>query len=110
MKPLLDLNLSPRLVERLSDIYPDSAHVSEFGLSHAQDNMVSEHARDHGFFIVSKDVDFTEMSVVRGFPPKVIWVRRGNCSTREIERILRDSFQAVGELAHSSRYGVLLLK
>jgi len=25
-----------------------------------------------------------------GVPPKVIWIRRGNCSTHEIERMLRD--------------------
>ena len=110
MRLLLDQNLSPRLVDRLSDLYPESAHVSEFGLSRAQDSEVWEHARDHGFIIVSKDTDFSEMSVVRGFPPKVIWIRRGNCSTREIEGILRDSYQAAGELARSTRYGILLLK
>ena len=110
MKLLLDQNLSPRLVGRLSDLYPDSAHVSEYGLSHAKDTEVWEHARDHGFIIVSKDTDFSEMSVVRGFPPKVIWIRRGNCSTREIEAILRENHRANEELAQSTRYGILLLK
>ena len=110
MKLLLDQNLSPRLVRRLSDLYPDSAHVSEYGLSHAQDVEVWEYARDHGFIIVSKDTDFSEMSVVRGFPPKVIWIRRGNCSTREIEAILRENQQAIEELAQSARYGILLVK
>ncbi|MEX1257133.1 MAG: DUF5615 family PIN-like protein [Gemmatimonadota bacterium] len=29
------------------------------------------------------------MSFLRGPPPKVIWIRRGNCSTGDIEAILR---------------------
>jgi predicted nuclease of predicted toxin-antitoxin system len=39
--------------------------------------------------IVSKDADFRERSFVRGAPPKVVWVRLGNCSTDAIERLLR---------------------
>jgi predicted nuclease of predicted toxin-antitoxin system len=37
--------------------------------------------------IVTKDSDFNELSVVFGFPPKVIWLRRGNCTTRDIEAL-----------------------
>ncbi|WP_337907231.1 DUF5615 family PIN-like protein [Iningainema tapete] len=29
------------------------------------------------------------MSILQGFPPKIIWIRRGNCSTSQIEGILR---------------------
>ena len=29
------------------------------------------------------------MSFLFGQPPKVVWIRRGNCSTREIEIIIR---------------------
>lgn len=43
----------------------------------------------HGFVIVSKDSDFHQRSLVFGHPPKVIWVRLGNCSTADIERLLR---------------------
>ena len=38
---------------------------------------------------MSKDSDFHQRSLVEGFPPKVIWVQRGNCSTTEIEALLR---------------------
>jgi predicted nuclease of predicted toxin-antitoxin system len=37
MKLLFDQNLSPRLVERLSDLYPDSVHVQAVGLDRALD-------------------------------------------------------------------------
>ena len=109
MKLLFDQNLSPRLVQRLSDLYADSAHVSTLGLDQAADSEVWEYARAHDFIIVSKDTDFSEMSVVRGYPPKVVWIRRGNCSIREIEEILRRDQELLAELAQNQDLGILLL-
>ncbi|MFK7845587.1 MAG: DUF5615 family PIN-like protein [Rhodothermales bacterium] len=109
MKLLLDQNLSPRLVKSLSDIFPGSAHVSESGLDQADDVEVWNYAGEHGYLIVSKDSDFNEISLQRGFPPNVIWVRRGNCSTTDIEHILRDQFELVKKLEESSSAGILLL-
>ena len=53
-------------------------------------NVVWAYAAEHRFVIVSKDADFHQRSFVLGHPPKVVWIRRGNCSTAEIEAILRD--------------------
>jgi predicted nuclease of predicted toxin-antitoxin system len=86
---LFDENLSHRLVDSLADVYPGSTHVRTVGLASATDDAVWEFARTGGFLITSKDADFHQRSFVYGAPPKVVWVRRGNCSTREIEMILR---------------------
>ena len=32
-----------------------------------------------------------QVSFLRGPPPKVIWIRRGNCTTADIEAFLRSS-------------------
>ena len=106
---LFDENLSPRLVDRLADIYPGSAHVSSIGLGNALDKAVWEYARQNDFMVVTKDADFSEMSLVSGFPPKVIWIRRGNCSTRDIENLLRESFQAIVALSDDPALGILTL-
>jgi len=45
------------------------------------DETVWEYARQNGFDLVTKDSDFSELSVLRGSPPKVIWLRIGNCTT-----------------------------
>ena len=89
MNLLYDENLPPRLVPLLADIYPASVHVRDVGLKNVADDLVWEYAQDNGLMIVSKDSDFHHRSLLFGFPPKVIWIRRGNCSTREIEIILR---------------------
>lgn len=88
MKLLLDQNLSPRLVGRLATQYPESTHVREVGLERADDTTVWTYAAEHGFTIVSKDSEFRQRSLVFGHPPKVIWVRLGNCTTRDVEELL----------------------
>jgi predicted nuclease of predicted toxin-antitoxin system len=90
VKLLLDQNLSPRLAHSLAAIYPDTTHVRDVGLQAADDDTVWAYAAEHGFVIVSKDADFHQRSFVLGPPPKVVWIRRGNCSTVEVERILRN--------------------
>jgi predicted nuclease of predicted toxin-antitoxin system len=110
MKRLLfDENLSPRLVNWLADIYPGSAHVSSIEMGNALDKVVWEYARQNDLMVVTKDADFSEMSLVSGFPPKIIWIRRGNCSTRDIETVLRESYTAIVALSDDPALGILTL-
>jgi predicted nuclease of predicted toxin-antitoxin system len=109
LKLPFDQNLSPRLVERLADLYPGSAHVYHMGLDRASDLAVWKAARDQRYAIASQDADFSDLSALFGFPPKVIWIRRGNCSTREIEVILRLHYDAVVSLNADANVGVLVL-
>jgi predicted nuclease of predicted toxin-antitoxin system len=90
VKLLLDQNLSPRLARTLALLYPGITHVRDVGLQSADDAVVWDYAAVHGFVIVSKDADFHQRSFLLGAPPKVVWIRQGNCSTAEIEAILRD--------------------
>jgi predicted nuclease of predicted toxin-antitoxin system len=90
VKLLFDENLAPRLALALSDLYPDSAHVRDCGLRGSTDSLVWEYALANGFVIVSKDSDFSQRSALRGSPPKVIWLRIGNCNTARAEFILRN--------------------
>lgn len=97
MKLLFDENLSHKLVRLLADLFPDSVHVREVGLKAAGDPSVWDYARDNGLMIVSKDSDMHQRSFVFGYPPKIIWVRLGNCSTADVERLLRKQFAAIEE-------------
>ncbi len=90
MRLLFDQNVSWRLVDALGHVYPGSTHVRTVGLASADDATVWEYARANGFTIVTKDAEFHQRSFLFGAPPKVVWIRRGNCSTDEIESLLRD--------------------
>jgi predicted nuclease of predicted toxin-antitoxin system len=79
------------------------------GLDTAPDPTIWEYARDNEFIIVTRDADFSDLNVMLGYPPKVIWIRRGNCTTGEIEGILRSNYLAVESLAGDEGVGILTL-
>ena len=106
---LFDQNISPRLVDRLADLYPGSIHVSIIGMGNALDIEIWQYAYDHENIIVTKDADFSELGLLKGFPPKIIWIRRGNCSTRDIETILRENYSAISTLGEDPEIGILTL-
>jgi predicted nuclease of predicted toxin-antitoxin system len=95
MKLLFDQNLSPSLPRLLADIYSDSVHVRDVGLSDAVDLAIWEYARLHGYAIVSKDSDFQQRSLLVGAPPKFIWLRVGNCTVARTVDLLRTYSSAI---------------
>ena len=95
MRLLFDENLSPKLPKRLSDLFPNSLHVRDVGMKAMIDPMVWDYAKDNNLMIVSKDVDMHDLSLVFGNPPKVIWLRLGNCWTLQVENLLRRDFTAI---------------
>lgn len=100
MKFLFDENMSPRLVARLADVFPESVHVRDVGLERATDTAIWAFALANGLTIVSKDSDFHQISFLQSPTPKVIWIRQGNCSTADIEALLR--FNRAGILAFAA--------
>jgi predicted nuclease of predicted toxin-antitoxin system len=100
---LFDQNLSPTLVRSLDDLHPGSLHVRDIELRRAMDDEIWAYAIEHGYTIVSKDMDFAERALVQGPPPKVIWIRLGNCSTDEVEGLFRDLDEAVRIFASDDR-------
>jgi predicted nuclease of predicted toxin-antitoxin system len=97
VKFLFDQNLSPRLATRLAD------------LDRALDLEVWEYTRKEGYVLVTRDVDFIELSTLRGFPPQVVRIRRGNCSTSDIESLLRLHSETIELLDRDPNIGVIEL-
>lgn len=95
MKLLFDENLSPKLSKRLSDLFPNSLHVRDVGMQATIDPIVWDYAKDNDLMIVSKDADMHDLSLALGNPPKVVWIRLGNCSTSQVEQLLRRNFEAI---------------
>jgi predicted nuclease of predicted toxin-antitoxin system len=106
---LFDNNLSPRLVERMGDLFPEACHVAALGLDRATDVDVWRFAETHGYAIVTKDSDFNDLSTLHGCPPKLIWLRIGNATTTQIETLLRKHASAVAEFLSDPEGGTLAL-
>jgi predicted nuclease of predicted toxin-antitoxin system len=109
VKLLFDHNLSPRLIDLLQDLYPHSNHVYLLGLDQAPDREIWKFAEQEDFLIVTKDADFSDLCLLLGSPPKVIWIRRGNCKTFEIAQTLRQHYDDVEALTSDTVVGVLTL-
>jgi predicted nuclease of predicted toxin-antitoxin system len=109
MKLLFDHNLSPSLVVRLTDLFPESNHLYHLGMDRLEDDEVWKYAQSRDFIIVTKDSDYNELMILRGFPPKIIWIGRGNCSTKTIETILRGHIADIEAFCLDQNLGILAL-
>ena len=109
MKLLFDQNLAPNLINKLADVFPGSTHVFLIGLDCEHDRLVRKHAEENDFVIVTKDSDYSDLSTLLGYPPKVIWIRRGNCSTAMIEYLLRLHSSEIEALQTDSELGILTI-
>jgi predicted nuclease of predicted toxin-antitoxin system len=95
MKLLLDQNLSWKLVEPLEQLFPGTVHIKTALTITTDDREIWQYAAENGFVIVSKDDDFEQRSILLGHPPKVIWIRLGNCKTADILDLLRSSLKII---------------
>jgi predicted nuclease of predicted toxin-antitoxin system len=110
VKLLLDENLSHRLVRRISDLFPDSAHIATEGLLHVSDAVVWNYAKANGFAIVTADADFYELATALGPPPKVIWLRGCDYPTAVAEELIRSQSIRIAEFLEEPERAVLVLR
>jgi predicted nuclease of predicted toxin-antitoxin system len=59
--------------------------------------------------IVTKDSDFNILSVYKGFPPKVIWLKTGNCTTTQIEALFRSRLADIQAFDADPSLGTLVI-
>lgn len=104
MKLLFDANLSPKLVGRLGELFPGSAHVFNTGLARSTpDKKIWEYAAAEGFTIVTADSDFLDLAKSHGAPPKVVLLENCDYRTSQVESLLRRHAVWIAELEQSSR-------
>lgn len=67
MKLLFDQNTSPSLAGNLDDLFPGSDHVYNLQMHERPDTDVWEFAHRNDFIVLTKDIDFSELSMQKGF-------------------------------------------
>ncbi|MDR2206451.1 MAG: DUF5615 family PIN-like protein [Flavobacteriaceae bacterium] len=84
MKLLFDQNISFRVLNLLPNDFADCCHTKSVGLNDCKDSEIWQYAKQNACTIVTFDADFFDMLVLKGFPPKIVWLRTGNLTTSEI--------------------------
>ena len=79
-------------------------------LTRADDAVIADWAKQHGFSVISKDTDFYQRSVALGSPPKFIWLRVGNCGTEAVVNLLRSQHALIRDFVASETESVLVLE
>jgi predicted nuclease of predicted toxin-antitoxin system len=95
MNLLFDQNISYRLIPLISENYPKAQQVRALGLENATDLEIFKFAKNNDYSIVTFDSDFIDLSILKGFPPKIIWIRTGNTTTKNLTKFLNDRFEII---------------
>jgi len=101
MKLLFDQNISLRIVDKISDIFPEAIQVNKINFRNKKDSDIWNFAKKNKCAIVTFDSDFYDLSIIHGIPPKIIWLRFGNTSTENIEIILRENQILINEFLNN---------
>ena len=89
MKLLLDQGLPPLTAELLRGQGIDAVHVSEVGLSRAEDLRIIELAQTSNRIIITLDADYHASIALTSAPsPSVIWIRVVNLRSSEYVEII----------------------
>ncbi len=109
MKLLFDQNISFRIIKKIEDIFQDSEQTKRLNLDKASDFEIWKYAKNNNFCIVTFDSDFIDISVLKGTPPKIIWLRVGNTSTNSIAEIFQTNQEIIKEFLTSVEVAYLEL-
>ncbi len=104
MKLLFDQNISFRIVKKIEDFLPNSSQVRLLGLENAKDTDIWEYAKNNDYTIITFDTDFYDLSLIKGTPPKIIWLRIGNTSTTSLIDCLKLNFELILEFIQNNDY------
>lgn len=95
------------MLPALEVLFPGSSQTALLGLAEAEDSAIWEFAKREGYAIVTKDADFVELSLMRGYPPKVVLLNLGNVSNAAVQARLCAEAGALQDFFANTTEGVL---
>lgn len=109
IKLLLDENISFKVAKGINAFFEEVKHLSDLRLINSNDIDIWQYAKNNEYSIITFDSDFIDLSVLYGFPPKVIWLRMGNSSTHEVISKLSENQLIISEFLLHPENGFLEL-
>jgi len=104
MKLLFDQNISFRIIKKIEGYFQDARQVRAIGLEGKSDTNIWTFCKENNYSIVTFDADFFDMSVLKGHPPKIIWIRSGNTSTHTLAELLINNKDIIQKFLNSDEW------
>lgn len=84
MRILIDMNLTPRWVGHLNGAGHEAHHWSSLGSASAKDREICEYAREHGYVLLTNDLDFPQILAHTGSATPSVVLLRGEPLVPEV--------------------------
>lgn len=104
MKILIDMNLSPNWAGFLKNADHEALHWSEVGLAYAPDSALIAWAAEHGFIVLTNDLDFgIALATANTEKPSVVQIRGDDLRPASIgKQVVQALCQMQTELAEGA--------
>lgn len=60
--------------------------------------------RQYNYAIITFDIDFYELQIVKGFPPQIIWLRKRNMTRKECITFLQESISKIRDFLTNEEF------
>jgi predicted nuclease of predicted toxin-antitoxin system len=95
VKLLVDMNLSPSWVDRLARHGFEAVHWSTIGAATAPDSEILAWANEHGFVLITNDLDFSAiLAASAAATPSVVQIRTQDLLSDEVVRTVVHALEA----------------
>ena len=103
MKFLVDAQLPKRLAELINDLGYDAIHTLDLpDKNNTQDSEIAKFANDQDRVVISKDSDFLESFLIKSEPSKLILVKTGNITNRELLTLFKNHWHKIVSMISQS--------
>ena len=106
MKLLVDMNLSPRWINLLTDAGMSAMHWTSLGQANASDSEIMRYASVHDYVVLTHDLDFSAiLAATHGEKPSVVQIRAEDVSPDVIGASV---ITALRQMEHELNQGALV--
>jgi len=96
MKFLVDAHLPPRLCAALAERGHDAKHTLDLpAQNQTKDRVINQLSFDEQRIVISKDTDFFYSHLLESRPWKLLLVKTGNISTRDLRILFERNLEAI---------------
>ena len=75
-----------------------------------EQTLIWEFAKNNNYCIVTFDFDFIDISTLKGYPPKIIWLRIGNTTTENLIAKIKADTKIIHDFLECSDTAFLEIK